>query len=158
MTYTEDEKQIFLTRHYNHTGLVKKYAERIVEHYPQLSELLEIVKYHDHTKLKDENIYWYIRFCLHNKNIKKMTNDEFVSYKKVRKQHGKDEKHHPDYYENHADIPLIYLCEMAADWCAVNEEKGTSPFDFYDKVVWNTLLLTNDQSKFLLRVLRKIWY
>jgi len=158
LNYTLKQKQSFLERHNKHKGLVKKYAERISQFYPTLTELLEIIKQHDDTKLQEENIHLYILFNLQCRGKYQMTNDESIAYKKVREFHGKLEKHHPDFYKDHKEIPVLYLAEMACDWCAVGEELGSNPIDFYNKVIGKTLHLSEDQSLFIYKVINKIWY
>jgi hypothetical protein len=162
MMITQEMTTSFENRMNGHINLVKKYAQKIVEIFPEFSELNTIVESHDSTKFLPENKPAYIHFnwmlrCRNTENEYKLSPEIDKELSSIRAKHGLEEKHHPSYWGDVTTMPIIYICEMCADWCAVNEELKTSPFDFADKVLGKSLKFSEFQITFIRKLLQNIW-
>ena len=88
-------------------------------------------------------------------------------------------QHHPEYYDINAgkkrfanpsgrleivkkiidatSMPEQYLLEMAADWCAVAEERRTNPHDWANRNIGTRWLFTKKQEQIINCALVKAW-
>lgn len=83
-------------------------------------------------------------------------------------------KHHPEYWadevflnkENRDEpsetvdatkMPLNYVMYMCCDWCAVSEERGSSPFEWANKNINVRWKFTDEQIDFIYDTLERIW-
>lgn len=138
---------------------MKKYSQIIEDYDPiRFSGLSEQAKEHDQSKYKEpeKEPYIFISWQYHCKDIGK----EFDAPKDLKDQmdkasehHVKSNAHHPEYHcsdnsnlinredrdkppekiINATKMPDMDIAEMAADWMAMSEEKGTKPQDWADK-------------------------
>jgi Mn-containing catalase len=164
-----------------HINLVKKYCKKIEEYDDRFKGLLEQAQDHDASKFEDPEIdpYVYVTwqyYCKeHNREFKapEGMDDEM---NKATQHHVKNNKHHPEFFSdkeieliNRQDrdkppkemvdatkMPDMNLAEMAADWMAVAEEKGTDPNGWADKNV-NIRWKFTDEQKDLIYELLKIF-
>ena len=102
----------------------------------------------------------------------RLSDEDKRELEKVSARHAKSQKHHAEYWDDtitirnfkaddtnviHASkMPKRYLMEMACDWVAVALYKNASAFDWFNKVVDETLLLTDNQREFLKKCLIKL--
>ncbi|MCB1157258.1 MAG: hypothetical protein H7A25_11410 [Leptospiraceae bacterium] len=63
----------------------------------------------------------------------------------------------PDEMIDGTHMPLNYIALMCVDWCAISEERKTSPFDWAKKTVNIRWKFTKEQEEFLYRTLNTIW-
>ena len=49
------------------------------------------------------------------------------------------------------------ICEMLSDWCAMSEEFGNTPFQWFNKVNGTRYLFSKEQQKFILATLKRMW-
>lgn len=160
---TDEMRESFFARHNAHVERVNKYLEKIIIIFPEFAdELRSLGSMHDHTKLMEENIESYMRFnwMVRTRGTEKefkLTEEEDAKLKQVRKKHGETELHHPAAWENVHDMDKFHLCELCADWCAINEELKQSPFTFADKVIGNSIKFNEFQEKFVRKLLTEIW-
>lgn len=83
--------------------------------------------------------------------------------------------HHPEYWADEVSLnkqnrdepaelvdatkmPLGFVVEMCCDWCAVSEERGSSPFDWANKNVNVRWLFTEEQVNFIYDTLERVWF
>jgi hypothetical protein len=87
-------------------------------------------------------------------------------------QHIKNNSHHPEYWINEdlSDfsrenpgchdvylMPKDAMTEMLCDWCAMSEEFGNSPFEWFAKVNSTRWNFDDNQQKFILETLHRLW-
>jgi hypothetical protein len=95
--------------------------------------------------------------------------------------HIKNNPHHPEYWVKDKSVNLVpitdrdkfdptamptikidnmdldYVVEMCADWCAMSEEKGTSPYDWASKVLGKRWQFNASTTKRIYEILGKMW-
>jgi len=172
----KDMEEFFNKRTNYHIGLVTKYANKIADLYPEFDELRDIVKSHDESKFEEPEYtpYIHITWSYHDDNyiippdIKPLTTQ-------ATEHHVKHNKHHPEYWSPQEgvinpedrdaprelifaqDMPLIYIAEMVADWCAVSEERGTHPKDWADMNIGTRWDFTKDQSGLIYKLINSVF-
>ena len=182
-TPTQEMTDWFEKRTKNHIKLVQKYAEIISKNFPQYKELIAITEKHDKSKFEDPEFHPYIyttwqyklkgegrNFVISDFMLEKMNN--------ATNHHVKNNKHHPEFWTDNKEENLInkddrdkksdkivdatkmkdiYIAEMCADWCAVSEERGSSPVDWADKngnIRWK---FTDKQKDIIYKILNAVW-
>ena len=141
-----DYRDVFKDRVQNHIDLVNKYAEIIGHSYP----------YHDSDKLQGELFEPYAlskKYGQTNDTMKGLTEEEAKRYNDATIKHITRNPHHPEYWLKPNDMarvakfdrndpPMNLDCsrmsdaaiiEMCCDWCAMSEEFGNSPFEWFEK-------------------------
>lgn len=154
-------KKWFTTRTENHISLVQKYCKKIFEYDPsKFSEIIERGKVHDDSKFKNPEMDPYIYIAWQYKckedgkefNVPKEMKDKMS---KATEHHVKNNRHHPEFHSD-KEVNLINredrdkppkeiidatkmddldIAEMVADWCAMSDEKESSPKKWADKNV-----------------------
>jgi len=163
---TEEMIDWFEERTKMHIDLVKKYCRKI-EAYDSVRfvGLSEQAKEHDQSKYEEPErepyiyITWQYYCKEHGKKFDEPKDLETLM-SKATEHHVKSNPHHPEYHSledvdfnnrgdrdkppkkaiNATEMPNMDIAEMAADWMAMSEEKGTEPKDWADKNVnvrWN---------------------
>lgn len=161
---TQEEIDAFIEYRANHVALVQKLGE--VAFGIDLS-------HHDIDKINavgKELEMFAIRGAYNSGKIK-LNKEDKNEIRKVSARHVKSQKHHPEYWDDsitirnckedesivHASrMPKRYILEMACDWsaCALKGNKGL--FDWYNKVIDETLFLTDNQKIELISALFRI--
>jgi hypothetical protein len=182
MKFEEMSQKIVMRRHFvertnRHIDLVKKWAGKIVEKRPdlsELSELLEKVESHDASKFHDPEIEPYVLiswsykmkdegkdFKIDDETKKKLNvatehhitnNDHHVEFfcgKKDGILNTKDRDEVPDEMIDGSKMPPLCIAEMCADWMAVGEERGNTARERANKNVNKRWKFTDDQVKLI---------
>lgn len=144
----DEQKEYFLERTKKHIDLVQKAAKKIVDKYPEFSELTKQVKKHDKNKFKEPELTPYVSLTWRKKpGNENIDNKELLSEEeenKITLYHLKSNSHHPEYHlKNKEDanidekdrnkskkcvdaslMPDIDVAEMVSDWQAMSIELG----------------------------------
>ena len=159
---TEKEITDFTTYRANHVALVQKLGQVALN--KNFSE-------HDFDKINAVGKELDL-FALRNaskKNEKNFSEEDLNILRKVSAKHAKNQKHHAEYWDPsitiknfkaddtnviHASrMPKKYIAEMACDWAACALYHNEPVFGWYNKVIGDTLLLTNNQKEYLKKCL-----
>lgn len=85
---------------------------------------------HDYSKLSSKEFNSFLVFEDYNNSLR----DASVLYKKEEevflKEHWKNNKHHPEYWDNPSKMQEIDIVEMVCDWHARSVEYGTDLKEF----------------------------
>ena len=161
---TQKEMDDFVQYRANHVALVQKLGE--VGFGMDFS-------HHDMDKVnavgKDLEMF-ALRSAWHKGNLNPSKEDK-NEIRKVSARHAKSQKHHPEYWDDSVTIrnykedetvihatrmPKRYIIEMACDWSACALKHNENLFDWYNKVIDNTLFLTDNQKIELISCLFRI--
>lgn len=138
---------------------------------------------HDNSKLvePEKTPYIYISWDYRCKDLKidyKIPEDIIEKTNQATNIHVCNNKHHPEYWMKNKNLdvinrsdrdqpndtiidctnmPLTYIATMCADWMAMSEEKGNSPYDWAKKNVNIRWKFDNKQELFIYEVLDSIW-
>jgi len=181
--YTKEMEDWFVERTDRHIGLVKKYAGLIEDYDSSRFEGLKtIADKHDASKYEDvEKIpYIFISWNYHCKDIGKefkVPDGIMEKMDKASLHHVKNNKHHPEFYDDDESItsknkdespdesghvidatsmPEIYIAEMVADWMAMGEELKNSAKDWADKNVNVKWRFTDDQKDLIYELINNV--
>lgn len=177
MKITKEMIDWFHKRTNGHIELVKKYCDRINKLYPNLHvDCSE----HDLSKFNDPEYVPYILTTWQYKckadgkefNVSDYWKDKMHE---ATEHHVKTNAHHPESFSNEVNVinkenrdefaklidatkmPLQFVAEMTADWCAVSEERKTKPKDWADKNINVRWKFTDEQKKLIYDLIEKIW-
>ena len=153
----DNKKQYFLDRTKKHISLVQKSVKKIVEEYPEFSNLIKKVKKHDQSKFEEPELTPYISLTWRKKPGNSDNTKGLLSKEKENEaslHHIKSNSHHPEcHLENKEDanidsedrdkskkcvdvslMPDIDIVEMVADWQAMSEElKKNTAREWFDE-------------------------
>ena len=151
----------FTKRTKNHIKLVNKYAHKVGLQFPN----------HDGDKLTLlSNGYKY-----YSKPKEERTEEEQKALDDATLIHITTNPHHPESWTNDdlsgftrknftpngpidaTSMMEPYISELCADWCAVSEEMGNTPFEWFEKVNGKRWLFSEEQQKLILETLHKMW-
>lgn len=175
MNITEEMINHFCTRLLHHQNLVIKYYQKI---FPNIC-LLE----HDESKYEDVEfepyvlITWNYKLKREGLPLLSLSKDELQLCNEATEHHILHNKHHPEYWSttktnlisktdrdkpngNLIEIPYMsekYLIEMCADWCAVSEERNTSPIDWANNNLNVRWKFSIQQTKDIYQILDILW-
>lgn len=101
-----------------------------------------------------------------------LSEEDANELRKISAKHAKSQKHHAEYWDDSITIknfrandtniivaksmPKRYIAEMACDWAACALYKNEPILSWYNKVIGNTLFLTEGQREYLLECLKRI--
>lgn len=157
-------KQKFVNRVRKHIERVNRYANKIGLSYPQ----------HDNDKLSSPLLDVY--YLDKKSDYVDLTDEERESLRQAGMQHRLNNPHHPEYWDksniesmvglrgnptklfNVQSMSEEALTEMCCDWCAMSREFGNTPFEWYSHIKGKRYSFTDEQEKFILRLLKKLWY
>ncbi len=137
--------------------------------------------YHDFSKLN--SVFEFNGYVLLQKiKILELDYNDYPSVKniinKATLHHIKNNKHHPEYWDDEFDIdnfnledrdslplipvdarnmPLLYLCEMIADWFAMSEELNSDVTDWADKTINKRWLFNDTQIELIYELISDIF-
>ena len=156
----EDYQKKFDERTHAHIDRVNKYAKKIDRSYPN----------HDSDKFNE----LYDGYSLMSKE--NVTEEEQKLIDDATFRHVRDNEHHCEHWVDEKDIegfsrnnPTPHGCldcskmpnnaleEMCCDWCAMSEEFNNTPFEWYDKNKDTRWHFNEEQDKFILDTLHKLW-
>lgn len=156
----EDYQKKFDERTHAHIDRVNKYAKKINKEYP----------HHDVDKFNE----LYAGYSLMSKE--NVTEEEQKLIDDATFKHVLNNEHHCEHWCNPKDIkgfsrnnptphgcldcskmPEYALEEMCCDWCAMSEEFNNTPFEWYEKNKDTRWHFNEEQDKFILDTLHKLW-
>ena len=175
---TDEMISWYVKRTNRHINLVKKYAKKIENEFPEFKGLINQSNNHDASKLKEpeKTPYIYITW-------KYKMKDDGVDYKipkdvddsKATMHHIKNNSHHPEYHSDDetvldrnnrdkanntidaSNMSDLDIAEMCADWMGMSEERGNTPQEWADQVINKRWKFTNKQKNTIYKVLNTIW-
>ena len=158
----EDYQKKFDERTHAHIDRVNKYAKKIGKAYP----------HHDEDKFNE----LYDGYSLMSKNKEDITKEEQAMIDDATFKHVINNEHHCEHWVDPKDIegfsrdnptphgcldcskmPESALEEMCCDWCAMSEEFNNTPFEWYEKNKDTRWHFNEEQDKFILDTLHKLW-
>jgi len=181
---TADMKAHFFTRTNKHIDLVGKYIDKIIKKVPSLSDLESMKDLHDKGKFEEPEMTPYIwltwKYKCAREGVPFDVSDELEKkMNDVTIHHIINSKHHPEFWDDEFDpnimfndkdrddvpekpvnatrMPLIYIAEMIADWCAVAEERKTCPYAWLEKNLNTRWIFSKRQLIFIELLLDNIW-
>ena len=156
----EDYKDDFINRTTQHIARVNKYAKKIDKSYPN----------HDSDKFNE----LFDGYSLMNK--KDVSEEEQKKIDDATYKHVINNEHHCEHWCDTKDVegftrnnpnphgcldctkmPESAMEEMCCDWCAMSEEFNNTPFEWFDKVKDTRWHFNEEQEKFILDMLHKLW-
>ena len=156
----EDYQKKFDERTQAHIDRVNKYAKKIDREYPN----------HDSDKFNE----LYDGYSLMSKD--NVSEEEQALIDDATFKHVRDNEHHCEHWVDEKDIegfsrnnptphgcldcskmPESALEEMCCDWCAMSEEFNNTPFEWYEKNKDTRWHFSEEQDKFILDTLHKLW-
>ena len=159
---SSDYKEKFDERTHAHIDRVNKYAKKIGKEYP----------HHDEDKFNE----LYDGYSLMSKNKEDITKEEQAMIDDATFKHVINNEHHCEHWVDPKDIegfsrdnptphgcldcskmPESALEEMCCDWCAMSEEFNNTPFEWYKKNKDTRWHFNEEQDKFILDTLHKLW-
>jgi len=168
----DKKEHYFNARTRHHISLVRKAAEKIVDVYPEIKELLTNVGNHDASKFEEPEYSPYVELTWNTyKNKEPYKTPGTIDDEKQNQatlHHILNNSHHPEYWlENKEDanidpkdrnkslkvvdaskMPPIAIAEMVADWQAMSEElqKGTTRDGLISRRMFAGILVLNRKN------------
>ena len=183
MALANDMIEWYEVRTQTHIARVHKYVNKIVDKFPQFSELKQIVKSHDQSKFEEPErtpyifITWDYR-CKRDGVSFDMPKVMKEKMNKATEHHILHNKHHPEAWDENYDssmlnrddrdavpdtmvdgtkMPDIYIAEMCADWMAMSEELNSVPQDWADMNVNKRWKFDENQVNLIYDILNTVW-
>lgn len=157
-----DYEQGFRDRTNKHIALVNKYANKLG------------LKYPNHDKDKLDTLYkGYINLFKSQSEL--LTEEEEKLVDAFTYIHVVTNEHHPEYWTDDvligftrknpipngpidvSKMPFQYIAEMCCDWCAVSEEMGNTPFEWFDKINQKRWKFSENQQEQIIKLLEALW-
>lgn len=141
MEITKEMKDAFNKRTTEHIGRVQKFGNIIAEKfYPVYGKefsnnLIAACEQHDASKFSADERAGQALICYHYANNLRPSEDDMVIMNDAWMHHKSVNDHHPEFFEDIHEMPLLALAHMAADWAAMTDELGGSLLEWYDKTV-----------------------
>ena len=159
MTPSDEMLEFFYDRTHRHIALVGKYCERILNHDGLYHGIMDLAEVHDASKFcypeLDPYVWLTWKYKIQAEGMELAVPMGMAEkMNAVTEHHIKCNMHHPDYFDmaparlnqdnrdeppdtivDATRMPVLYVAEMVADWCAVSEERGNTPMDWIDKNV-----------------------
>ena len=145
------EIRIFKNIVNNHRDLVNYFASKVGKSFPN----------HDTDKFNPELLYNYTKGFM--RDSKDLLPSEYNEFKKTQHKHYISNKHHPEFWDNSKipnvsyKMPKDAIIEMCADWCAVADSFGNTPFEWADKTIGKRWIFDKNQIEFIYQTLHKMW-
>lgn len=151
---SEEDVKEFKQHYENHKNLVNKYASKINKQYPN----------HDADKFSKELLIPYIKGFIWGKM--NCTDEEWKSFKVAQELHYRNNAHHSQHWDKNSyfkapdvrgKMPDEALYEMCADWCAMSEYYGNTPFEWADENIGKLWKFDEHQIQVIYDTLHKMW-
>lgn len=151
---SEEDIKEFKQHYENHKNLVNKYASKINKQYPN----------HDADKFSKELLIPYIKGFIWGKM--NCTDEEWKSFKIAQELHYRNNAHHSQHWDKNSyfkapdvrgKMPDEALYEMCADWCAMSEYYGNTPFEWADENIGKLWKFDEHQIQVIYDTLHKMW-
>lgn len=168
-----------------HIDLVKKFAKKLIENYPELKQLQKQINNHDQSKFKSPeyepylHINWMYKLKDEGKEYK-VPSEIDDKMKLASFHHIKNNKHHPEYWDDSVKLETglnskdrdgipdkmidatnmdkLSLAEMVCDWCAMSKEKkNNTPIEWADTVINKRWKFNDGQIELIYNWINKIW-
>ena len=180
----QEKEEWFKTRTNRHINLVRKYCQRIHDYDPKrFPNIVKQGEKHDASKFLDPEKDPYVHVSWHYK-MKRQGKEYKVSPElqdqmhKATLHHIKNNPHHVEYHTDQVNVlnkdmkhrdekvsemidgtkmPDEYIAEMAADWCGMSEELGSTPQEWGEKMINKKWKFTDHQVKLIYELLDAIW-
>ena len=178
-------KEFFKKRTKEHIDRVQKFANLLANEFDELSELKEIVKFHDASKYKEPEYtpYLYITWdykCKRNKVEFKIPKKIQDNMSEASNHHVLSNPHHPEYHSgetqdvinkedrdkpdkpdkliNSRKMSDVYIAEMVSDWSAMSEEyKEEGPYKWAKDNINVRWKFTNKQVDLIYKYIDFLW-
>jgi hypothetical protein len=182
---TKNMLSFFFKKTDQHIALVEKYIHKILKtnllNEKQKNLLKKASLLHDKSKFFQPELKPYICITWVHKLKSEGKGLDFSleiqeKLNKAIEHHIKNNKHHPEYWSGETEnlinfkdrdksdrlihcekMPLLYIAEMCADWCARSEEKENSPFDWANETINKRWGFSSEQVTFIYEILNSIW-
>lgn len=179
---TQEMIDHFYNRTNHHIELVRKYCARLEDRLPELEGLFERGFRHDEGKFEPEEFLPYVwltwRYKCKDDGVPcELPTGVEEAINEATEHHILTNAHHPEFHqrksedvinEDDRDAPpdevvnavrmeTFDLAEMVADFCAMSEERGNTPHEWFEKnlgVRWN---FTPEQVDQILRFMDAAW-
>jgi hypothetical protein len=161
--------------------MLDSYSE--VSYLSDLDSLTELAPVHDMSKFhppeRDPYILITWQYKCRDDGVHFALPDEVRELmNKATRHHIRVNPHHPDYFDPRDNLPLlnrkdrdkppeqmvdatrmpvIYMAEMVADWCAMSEERGNTPMEWAKKNVNIRWKFTDAQVKLIDKLIEAAW-
>lgn len=142
----DEKEEFFEERTAFHISLVQDAAKKIVDAYPELSELSTQVEHHDGSKYEEPERTPYIELTWNKKEGTKAEGELEDQITQATLHHIKNNRHHPEYHledkskanlsstnrdesiecVDASNMPDVDVAEMVADWQGMSEELQTN--------------------------------
>ena len=185
MRYISEEMiQHYHLRTTRHCDLVRHYCYRLVDHRLDVPtfQLTNLAAVHDATKFHPPEYAPYVLLtwrykCKREHIIFGLPAEVDAEIRAATTHHIRCNPHHPDYFESRdipllnprdrdkppaelvdaTAMPLVYIAEMVADWCAMAEEMGNTPRAWADRNVNIRWKFNDDQVKLIYSLINTAW-
>lgn len=171
----------FFERTERHRSLVAKYLRKAAPVFISPEDAVSMGKNHDSSKYVYPELIPYVlinrSYFLKDAGLSTALVDQFSDQmNEATLHHIVHNPHHPEYWcpevpslnrKNRDEVPdrivdatkmeRWAMVEMVADWCAMSEERGTSPFDWYNKNVGKRWKFTTDQCTIIHMMIVEMW-
>lgn len=171
----------FFERTERHRSLVAKYLRRAAPVFISPEDAVSLGNGHDSSKYSYPELIPYVlinySYWLKDAGMDTSVVSRFADQmNEATLHHIMNNPHHPEYWsktipdlnrENRDEIPdkivdatkmeRWAMVEMVADWCAMSEERGTGPFDWYNKNVGKRWEFTPDQCTIIHMMIVEMW-
>lgn len=177
--YNRTKRHIELTKKYYEKYFISNDSDINIEY-------SDILYTHDKNKFDDICLAPYISitwqyYCKDNKIDFYVSQELKDAMNKATEYHVRTNEHHPEFWSNRTDslipkndrdkfdpnsVPTIdvsktmeinYIVEMCADWCAMSEERGNTPFEWADKVIGKRWYFGKEKTNLIYKVLNIMW-
>jgi hypothetical protein len=174
-------KEFFEKRTERHINLVKKYAQKIADTNPDLVGVVKQASEHDASKYEapEHEPYLYITWDYKCKDEgKDFEIPDNIKDSDATLHHVQNNRHHPEFHDSGSNDESINrddrdakperatdatgmndvdVAEMVADWCAMSEEKESSPKTWAENNVNERWNFNDDQVELIYKLIDDIW-
>lgn len=180
--FTTEMREWFEKRTQSHMNLVEKYCNKILEKFPEYSELKVRAKKHDRSKFDKPEIDPYVWITWKHKCKQEQKDidipDELENaMHEATEHHVLNNSHHPEFHcgkeanvinRTNRDapsgealdasaMPNIDIAEMCADWMAVAEERKTSPIKWAENSIGKRWKFSKHQEALIYDIINAVW-
>jgi hypothetical protein len=175
VSHTVEMEQFFVRRTRAHISLVQKYADRLESNHSDMTGLIGLATQHDRSKFAHPERIPYIHLTWQHK-----CRAEGVLYQLPRGinipeatfHHITHNTHHPESFSKAVcmsdskvpanvvivdPMPLLAMGELVADLCAMSEELGGNPLEFFDSRIGTRWDFTAPNQDYIRTAIKIAW-